>query len=282
MIGDSILLILLFGALGAITNWIASSKGFYALPKGNIIPIGGWQVIGVFAIYLAVMLILAPYLGKLLFFLSGPNMPPAALMSVVQLLVLITLVISLYFFCLPQKAIIKRVWKDRSVPQANSIPYDIGLGALTWFIAFPLVAIIGQFFDLLIYLIFNVESYEQVAVRYLKTTLVSPSQLVLALVTILLVAPCVEEFLFRGCLQTYFKRHLGTKSAIMLSALCFSIFHFSSSQGVGNISLMASLFTFACFLGFVYERQASLFASIGLHITFNLASSIRILFYPEG
>jgi membrane protease YdiL (CAAX protease family) len=282
MIGDSIQLILLFGALGAITNWFAWNKGFYTLSQGEFIPLGWLQVIGVFAIYLFIIRIVAPYLGMLLLFLSGPHTPPVAMMNIVQLLVLITLIIALFFFCLPQSGMMKKIWKQWSRPLSNSILYDIGLGALTWFIAFPIVAVIGQFFDIIIYLFFNVESYEQVAVRYLKTTLVSPSQLFIALLTILLIAPSIEEFLFRGCLQTFFKRHFGTKSAILLSALCFSIFHFSLSQGVGNIPLIASLFTFACFLGFIYERQSSLFASISLHVTFNLASSLRILFYPEG
>ncbi|MBI3211827.1 MAG: CPBP family intramembrane metalloprotease [Simkania negevensis] len=54
-----------------------------------------------------------------------------------------------------------------------------------------------------------------------------------------------------------------------------TLFHLSSSQGVGNISL----FIFALYLGFLYEKQCSLFASIALHMTFNSISVIRILFY---
>jgi membrane protease YdiL (CAAX protease family) len=71
------------------------------------------------------------------------------------------------------------------------------------------------------------------------------------------------------------------KKAIIFSALCFSLFHLAPSQGIGNISLVASLFLFALFLGFIYERQASLFASIGLHMTFNAVSTVRILFFPD-
>jgi membrane protease YdiL (CAAX protease family) len=71
------------------------------------------------------------------------------------------------------------------------------------------------------------------------------------------------------------------RNAILLSALCFALFHFAPSQGIGNISLVGSLFLFALFLGFIYERQASLFASVGLHMTFNTVSTFRILFYPE-
>jgi uncharacterized protein len=156
------------------------------------------------------------------------------------------------------------------------------MGVLTWIISFPLVIAVGQFADLLLYLFFKYENYEQVAVRYLKTTLGSPPMLAIALFTILIAAPIIEEFLFRGCLQNFFKRYMLTKNAILLSALCFSLFHFAPSQGIGNISLVVSLFLFALFLGFIYERQASLFASIGLHMTFNAVSTFRILFFSEG
>ena len=102
----------------------------------------------------------------------------------------------------------------------------------------------------------------------------------MASATIVIAAPCIEEFLFRGCLQSFLKQYMSTKGAILFSSLCFSLFHFSLSQGLGNISLCASLFVFALFLGFIYET-GSLFASVGLHMTFNIVSAGRVLFFPE-
>jgi hypothetical protein len=282
MIGDSIEIILLFGAFGVFTNWFAWSRGFYNLRSAPPINIRLKQVVGVFAIYLGMMLIVAPYVAHFLIFLASPSTPPVGMINSVQVLILAAVVVSLILFCRSQgKEEMKKIWKNTNVPQAQPIYVDIGLGILAWFVSFPAVAVIGQFFDLIIFWAAGVETYEQVAVRYLKNTLVSPSQLTIALLTILVIAPSIEEFLFRGCLQTYFKRHLGTKAAIMMASFCFALFHFSSSQGVGNISLIASLFVFALFLGFVYERQSSLFASIGLHMTFNFASALRIMF-SEG
>ena len=91
-------------------------------------------------------------------------------------------------------------------------------------------------------------------------------------------APLLEEFLFRGLFQTWIKKHLGVKAAILIASLCFALFHVSVAHGVGNLSLVPSLFVFSCFLGFIYERQKSLFASIVLHTTFNLVSTLRIIF----
>ncbi len=172
----------------------------------------------------------------------------------------------------------RAIWKDRTRPDAKPISYDLFLGALAWFLAFPAVAAIGQVCDLLIYWLFNVESYEQVAVRFLRMSLGSSYLLPVALLTILVLAPVIEEWLFRGFLQTWFKQHLGRKAAILLTSLAFALFHLSASQGMGNIPLATSLFLFACYLGFLYEKQGSLFAPIGLHMAFNAVSSLRIVF----
>ncbi len=128
-----------------------------------------------------------------------------------------------------------------------------------------------------VYALFNITTYDQVAVLYLKIAMQSPALLVSMLISILVVAPILEEFLFRGLLQTYLKNYLGKKGAIFVAALLFGLFHFNSAQGVGNISIILSLFSFGCFLGFIYERQGSLLASISLHATFNAVNVLYII-----
>jgi uncharacterized protein len=280
--------IFLFGLLGCVLLWVAKSKGYFVLPhareKKNYV-VDFKMVLIVFAIYLAMTMLVAPtasYVVKssyTLFFHA--NMPVAAL-GWVQMFTLIGIFLLFYLYSKTQgPGFFKKIWKDRSIPNTKPILTDFLMGVMTWFISFPLVIAIGQLADMLLYYFFGFENYEQVAVRYLKTTLNSPPMLAVALFTILLAAPIIEEFLFRGYLQTFFKRYFPPKGAIVLSALCFSLFHFAPSQGIGNISLVASLFLFAFFLGFIYERQASLFASIGLHMMFNSVSTCRILFFPE-
>ncbi len=274
--------IFVIALFGFFANWIAYKKGFYTLTPTAAPIVFLKNIIAVFAIYLAMMYVIAPYIGNILFSLSRPMPPPPAMLSFLQFLLMSTMIAAFYWYSQSVgKGFFRQVWKNYSALNAKPIYVDIGLGMLTWILSFPVVIVVGELLDMFIYLVFGVENYEQVAVRYLKTSLGSPSQLFFAMVTILILAPAIEEFLFRGCLQTFFKRHLGTKSAILLSSLCFALFHFATSQGVGNISLIASLFVFACFLGFIYERQSSLFASIGLHMTFNLASTIRIVWGGE-
>ncbi len=285
---DYLQFILLFGLIGAIFVWAAKSYGFFHLPHAKekrLNPVNFKTLVVVFAIYLGMTMVVAPLVAWLIKSLlpstSGENTLTTAL-SWMQLLILLAIFTLFYLYCNAQdRTLFKKIWKDRSIAHPKPIAIDFLMGILTWIIGFPLVIALGQLADMILYYFFGLENFEQVAVRYLKTTFGSPSMLAVALFTILIAAPVIEEFLFRGCLQTFFKRHMAPKYAILLSALCFSLFHFSSSQGIGNISLVASLFLLALFLGFIYERQASLFASIGLHMTFNAVSTFRILFFPE-
>ncbi len=285
---DYLKVIFLFGLIGAILLWLAKSYGFFVLPHGRekkTNPVGIVTLIAAFTIYLGMTMVIAPLLAKAIeyfySFLTNKNIPNAAF-SWLQLLILGAIFTLFYLSCRAQDPLLfRKIWKDRTIARPTNIAIDFLMGIMTWIISFPLVLAIGQLADMALYFFFKFENYEQVAVHYLKTTLESPAMLSVALFTILIAAPIIEEFLFRGCLLTYLKRYMPIKGAIVLSALCFSLFHFAPSQGLGNISLVASLFVLALFLGFIYERQASLFASIGLHMTFNAVSTFRIVFFPD-
>jgi len=276
---ESLYYILLFSILGVFALLIAKANHFFRYEKRVELPLTGKALLTFFGIYLASTLLLAPFL-----LFSAHKVYSSLPLSVFSAIQIATLGAIFLLFFLYARAydlpLIKRIWKA-PIQRAASIPFDIGIGVLTWIIAFPLVAAIGESLDLLLNAVFGVQNYEQVAVRYLKHSISSLPSMIIPLITILIAAPIIEEFLFRGCLQTYFKRKMGIRSAIALSSLCFALFHFSPSQGVGNLALVVSLFTFSLFLGFIYERQASLFASIGLHITFNTLSTIRIIFFPD-
>ncbi|HEY5236396.1 MAG TPA: type II CAAX endopeptidase family protein [Rhabdochlamydiaceae bacterium] len=278
MIADSIYIILVFGLIGLITNTIAWRKGFYNWRYYPAPPISFRHVGFLFAIYIGVTYVLATYFGALLQKYSQ-TAPTTGLIVFLQFVLIAFMLIGFYVYCHTQaKGVFIRIWKNPAVQPPTSPLYDFLFGAVAWLVAFPVVQVVGQLFDMILFVIFRFEGYEQVAVKYLKTTLESPAMAVLALISIVIIAPVVEEFLFRGALQTYLKRRLPPKTAIMVASACFGLFHFSPEQGFGNISLIVSLFVFGSFLGYVYEKQGSLYASIGLHMAFNFVSSVRILF----
>ncbi len=146
--------------------------------------------------------------------------------------------------------------------------YNFSIGVLTWVISFPLVVAVSQLSNVILTLL-KLDVQEQVAVLFLKSTMNNPVVFGLTCFLVVLLIPAIEELLFRGFLQNLFAKYLGRPWAIFVSSLIFSGFHFSVSQSWGNLEIIASLFVLSCFLGFVYFRQKSIFASIGLHASFN-------------
>ena len=185
---------------------------------------------------------------------------------------------SLFFFlCILQRILLPESYKKLCNASICPLRTQVFLGALTWVLAFPTAVFVEVISNMGIYSIFQVETYNQMAVVYLKMMATSPALLTAALITILLLAPLLEEFLFRGLFQSYLKRFFPRKTAILLSACCFALFHLAPSQGAGNIPLFFSLMTLGGFLGFLYEKTQSLIAPITLHIVFNTISALYIL-----
>jgi membrane protease YdiL (CAAX protease family) len=95
---------------------------------------------------------------------------------------------------------------------------------------------------------------------------------------IALLPPLIEEILFRGFLQSYLKAKWGSKLAIILTAIIFTLFHFEIGLGIGNVEILTSLFVMALFLSFIKEKFQSLWAPIGMHMGFNAFSVLMVWF----
>lgn len=278
---------LLIALLALVLNWFAYRKGFYQFHKGERgeIPVSLKQLLVCFGIYLLFSLILAPYFAKLFLRILNQGKPSLSITAVsgIQLLTMSLILLSILFFMLTQGSmLLMKIWKERKGPNTPSIFYDFGMGFIAWFLAFPIVVVLSDLLDYLIVALFGPQQYEQAAVSFVKTAMQNPEATLMSMLSVLVFAPIVEEFLFRGCLQNYLKQHLGYRVALLITAFCFAIFHLTPAQGIGNFSFAISLFILGIYLGFLYEKQGSLFAPIGLHMTFNVVSAMRILFIPES
>jgi len=80
-----------------------------------------------------------------------------------------------------------------------------------------------------------------------------------------IIAPCCEEFLFRGFFYGVWKRYLGPLWAGLLACALFAAFHIS-------LPALAGLFVLAVCLNVAYERTGSLLVPIGMHALFNFTS----------
>jgi membrane protease YdiL (CAAX protease family) len=90
------------------------------------------------------------------------------------------------------------------------------------------------------------------------------------------IAPMAEELLFRGFALTAWRRTAGTRAAIVRSSVVFVLAHVLLVGGDRFEDALKLAFVagavripIAFFLGWIFVRTGSLWASIGLHATFN-------------
>jgi membrane protease YdiL (CAAX protease family) len=89
-----------------------------------------------------------------------------------------------------------------------------------------------------------------------------------------LVAPLVEEFIFRGYLFGVLQKWTGRWWALGLTSFVFAGIH-------GHLPSFAGLFVLGLFLGVLYLRSGSLWIPIAIHAVFNAISVLMAVFWPE-
>jgi len=89
------------------------------------------------------------------------------------------------------------------------------------------------------------------------------------IVTICLLAPVLEEMLFRGVILRSFLRQYERRSAILGSAVIFGFAHLNSLQFV-------AAFGIGLLLGWLYERSRSLLPCILLHFAYNTGTVLLV------
>ncbi|NGX62648.1 MAG: hypothetical protein KR126chlam6_00046 [Candidatus Anoxychlamydiales bacterium] len=275
---DEIQSAILFFLLMLITSAIAYYKGFYKLEKDEKVPITYSYGFFVFLIYAVTIFLIGPLVVRLFKNLMS-NTNILGFVFSINLALNLFLILVLYLFCFRVKkditlSIIKRGQIDKT-----TLKRDVILGVLSWLIAFPLVSFFSSIFDILVYFIFKVTKVpNQLAIEFIKSSLKNPIFFVMALISVIVIAPIIEEFLFRGVLQNLFKKFMNRSLAILATSVIFAFFHFAISQKLANITILGSLFILGVFLSFLYEKQKSLISPIFLHATFNALSVLNIIF----
>jgi len=80
--------------------------------------------------------------------------------------------------------------------------------------------------------------------------------------SLILIAPIIEEFIFRGLFQTLLRRTFSAKTSIIFSALIFSTIHF-------EFEVIIPLFILGLIIGWLYEHNKGLLIPIVFHIINN-------------
>jgi membrane protease YdiL (CAAX protease family) len=110
-------------------------------------------------------------------------------------------------------------------------------------------------------------------VEFLKNTR-DPATLLAAGVLVIIIAPCVEELLFRGLLYGVAKRYAGRLAAAVTTSVLFAAIHLNPASWV-PLFFLSLAFT----LG--YERTGSLWTPILMHLLFNGAQFLILLLFPQ-
>lgn len=283
-----LIVVIVAACFGGLIAWIAYMEGYFKLPPNPISEqkISFGYIIEAFGLFLVMELLVAP--SFYLLWLSwehghlvkpGEEHVSPLVQGWVNLAAIAGTGLALAIFYRSLNSEVKReVWGPQlSGGSFSHVMSNWLFGACSWFIAYPWVLAGSQAIAIVLLLNNATPKVDQVAVKHVKEAVADPLLLSIMVVAIVIVVPIIEELLFRGFLQTWLKKVIGMGLAIIIVSCIFTLFHFSTSQGAENYELLPSLFVLSCFLGFVRERKQSLWASIGLHSTFNLISIALIL-----
>lgn len=99
----------------------------------------------------------------------------------------------------------------------------------------------------------------------------------LFVIGVLVLAPTVEELLFRGVLLRALLRRMRPGPAILVSGLVFAVVHPLLDPTLGSLIAVPALFALGMFSGYQAARTGRLSRSIALHIGFNALTVIQVL-----
>lgn len=105
------------------------------------------------------------------------------------------------------------------------------------------------------------------------SSMVMSDNVVLLVIGSTIMAPVVEEIIFRGLTYTRMKKGMPTAVAVILSSAVFGVAH-------GQWLWMLYTFVFGLLLVWVFERSKSLLANVLLHLSYNGCAMLQMLI-PE-
>jgi membrane protease YdiL (CAAX protease family) len=167
----------------------------------------------------------------------------------------------IWLFLRENKLSVSEAFGLKAVPRATAVKW--GLVAALLFVP---VAVGLQ--DLVAYCMKDPQ--EQALVQELQRGDLPAGEKIFIGVLAVLVAPVVEEAIFRGILYPTVKQLGYPRVAIWVTSLLFALMHF-------NIPSFLPLAVFSALLIYLYEKTGSLLASITAHSLFNLTNFALLL-----
>jgi membrane protease YdiL (CAAX protease family) len=136
----------------------------------------------------------------------------------------------------------------------------VAIGVLTGIVVVPAALGLKKLSEMALHL-FDAEAATQLPLQVLQVAGSVPQRIAFGIGTIVL-APLVEELLFRGVAYKAIRERGYPRLALAFSSLLFGIIHV-------NVPTLVPLTAFAIVLGLLYERTGTLLAPIAAHAMFN-------------
>lgn len=156
-------------------------------------------------------------------------------------------------------------WSDFFGLRAPRLRRALGLAVATAVAVVPLTIGLNKLSGVVITL-FNRQPEEQAVIKVLLET-VGPGQRVCFAFTAVVLAPVVEEALFRGILYPLIKQAGRPRLALAVSSLLFAAIHY-------NLMTFVPLTFLAMALALLYEKTDTLLAPILTHALFNAVNLV--------
>ena len=147
--------------------------------------------------------------------------------------------------------------------------------ALFWSVGvIPVAYLMMNLVDLLQKMFFNPGNQVQKNVEILLES-DNTDLIIVQIVSAILVAPLVEEIIFRGYLYAVLKRYSSSVFAAITTSLLFAVVH-------NNLPGMMPLFILALILTLAYELTGCLWVPMLAHALFNATQVFRMLYLQNG
>jgi membrane protease YdiL (CAAX protease family) len=156
---------------------------------------------------------------------------------------------------------LKKILGISKRPQLNSI-YYILLGYSVYFLLSLVLLVIAQ----LIIPNFNIDQKQEVGFEQLGLQF----EYIVAFIALVVLAPIVEEIIFRGFLFSEVRKNLNFWWTTLIVSLLFGLVHLQLNVGV-------DVFALSLVLCFVREKTGAVWVSIGIHMFKNMLA-FAILF----
>lgn len=161
-------------------------------------------------------------------------------------------------------------WDERKRLTEGGVRYRIPKA-----LQFALLMLLGMTAAVSVNALVSLSGLQYLSPKYQEVSeVIYSGSVAMEIVSAVILAPVLEELMFRGLIYKRLRGYCGAVWAILISAAFFGVFH-------GNLVQFVYAFVIGCMLAFVYEKYKTIAAPIAFHMGANFLSVLLTEFLPQ-